>query len=695
MKEYSAANIRNLALIGHATVGKTTLSEAMLFSAGAINRQGTVDDGSTTSDYHGDEIERKISINASLLNCEWKNCKFNFLDTPGYSDFMGDVIGALRVVDCGVVVINSVSGVEVGTENVWKAANNAGASTIFFMNRLDKEHVDFNTSFESLKGRFGNKVMQVQLPVNSGEGFDSFVDLLKMTLVKYETNGSGKFSTSDIPDDLKAQADNLHEKLIEMAAENDDELLEKFFEEGSLSNEEIKKGLKSGIASQSICPVLCGSAEKNIGVHHLMDFIAEYGTAPTDRPAELAKKAGTEDEVERACDPGAPLSMLIFKTVSESHLGELSFFRVMSGKIPAGSEVMNTSRRVSEKIGQIYVMNGKNRRELGSLSAGDIGATVKLKDTHTGNTLSDKKDPVELKGIDFPAPVIRIAAEPKAKGDEDKISTGLHTLHEQDPTFISTHDPELHQTIISGLGELHLDIVVKRLKEKFGVDVNLVEPKIPYRETVKGRAEKQGKYKKQSGGRGQYGDTWIKIEPQPRGAGFEFVNAIVGGVIPAKFIPAVEKGIKEVMEEGIISGCKVVDVKVTLYDGSYHNVDSSEMAFKVAGSMGFKKAFGEAKPILLEPIYDVEVTVPEDFMGDVMGDLSGRRGKISGMEAEGPFQVVKAKVPLSELYKYSTSLRSMTQGRGIHRRKFSHYEEVPNDVTKKLIAAHEEEKTLK
>ncbi|TDI90778.1 MAG: elongation factor G [Caldithrix sp.] len=693
MKEYSAADIRNLALIGHATVGKTSLSEAMLFSAGAINRQGKVDDGSTTSDYHGDEIERKISINASLLNCEWNHCKFNILDTPGYSDFMGDVIGALRVVDCGVVVINSLSGVEVGTEKVWKAANKAGASTVFFVNRMDKEHADFNTSLESLRGRFGNKVMQVHIPVNGGEGFDSFIDLIKMTLVKYETNGSGKFSTSDIPDDLKTQAEGLHEQLIEMAAESDDQLLEKFFEEGTLSNDEIKKGLKSGIASQSIFPVFCGSAEKNIAVLHLMNFIAEYGTAPTDRPAEIAKKAGTEDEEERACDPNAPLSMLVFKTVSESHLGELSFFRVVSGKIASGSEVMNTSRKVSEKIGQIYVMNGKNRIELGNLGAGDIGATVKLKDTHTGNTLSDKKEPVELKGIDFPDPVIRIAVEPKAKGDEDKISSGLHTLHEQDPTFLSIHDAELSQTIISGLGELHLAVVVKRLKEKFGVDVNLVEPKIPYRETIKGKAETQGKYKKQSGGRGQYGDTWIKVEPQPRGAGFEFVNAIVGGVIPSKFIPAVEKGIKEVMERGVISGCKVVDIKVTLYDGSYHNVDSSEMAFKVAGSMGFKKAFVEAKPILLEPVYDVEVTVPEDFMGDVMGDLSGRRGKISGMEAEGPFQVVKAKVPLSELYKYSTSLRSMTQGRGIHRRKFSHYEEVPNDVTQKLKAAYEEERS--
>ncbi|MFQ5677538.1 MAG: elongation factor G, partial [bacterium] len=600
--------------------------------------------------YNADEIERQISISTSLMHCEWKNCKLNILDTPGYSDFIGEVIGALRVTDTGIVVVNSVSGVEVGTENAWKIANQGGVSTVFFVNRMDKEHADFNQALESARERFGTKVIPVHLAVNAGEDFDSFVDLTKMKLVQYETNGSGKFTSSDIPDDLKSTAEEMHEKLVEMAAESDDTLLEKFFEEGSLSEEDLKKGLKAGIANLAIFPVLCGSAEKNIGIQHLMDFVANYGTAPVDRPAEKATKVGKEEEKECPCKPDAPVSILVFKTVSETHLGELSFLKVVSGKVTGGDEVMNTSRKVTEKIGQIYLMNGKNRQELGNLSAGDIGATVKLRDTHTGNTLSDKRDPVVLKGIEFPNPVIRIAVEPKAKGDEEKISTGLHTLHEQDPTFIASYDPELGQTIIAGQGELHLDIVVRRLKEKFGVDVNLVEPKIPYRETIKGKAEAQGKYKKQSGGRGQYGDTWIRVEPLPRGAGFEFVDAIVGGVIPSKFIPAVEKGIKEIMEEGVMAGYVVVDVKVTLYDGSYHNVDSSEMAFKVAGSMGFKKAFKDAKPVLLEPIYEVEVTVPEEFMGDVMGDISSRRGKIQGMDSEGPFQIVKAKIPLAELY---------------------------------------------
>ena len=511
-------------------------------------------------------------------------------------------------------------------------------------------------------------------------------------LVKYEKNGSGKFSTSDIPDELKAQAEELHEKIIEMAAENDDQLMEKFFEEGTLTKDELKQGLKLGIVKGAIYPVLCGAATKNIGTQHLMDCIVEYGPTPADRQPEIATKAGSNDEIKISCEETASLALLVFKTVSEEHIGELSLFKIMSGKLSSGSETQNTSRNVSEKISQVYVMNGKNRKELGVMNAGDIGATVKLKDTHTGNTLSDKKNPVVLKGIEFPTPVIRIAVEPKSKGDEEKISTGLHTLHEQDPTFVSSFDSELRQTIISGQGELHLDIVVKRLKQKFGVDVDLVKPKIPYRETLSGSASTQAKYKKQSGGRGQYGDVWLKLEPMPRGGGFEFVNAIVGGAIPSKFIPAVEKGIKESMVEGVVAGYLVTDVKATLYDGSFHNVDSSEMAFKIAGSMAFKKAFQEAKPILLEPIYDVEVVVPEDYMGDVMGDLSSRRGKISGMEAEGPFQLVKAKVPLAELYKYSTSLRSMSQGRGLHRRKFSHFEPVPHDVTQKIIAAAEEEK---
>ena len=693
MKEYSPENIRNIALIGHATVGKTTLSEAILYTAKMSNRLGTVDDGSTISDYNADEIERKISINTSILHCLWKNCKINVLDTPGYSDFRGEVKGTLRVVDLGLVVLNGVAGVEVGTESVWKTRKQYDLPSMIVVNRMDKEHANFDKVLGMAHDRFGSQIVQFQIPVNAGENFDSFVDLVKMELVTYEKNGSGKYSTFEIPENLKAKADKLHEKIIEMAAESDDTLLEKFFDEGALSLEEIKKGLREGITNNIITPVLCSAAAKNIGVHHLLDFIADFAPSAIDRPDEVAKKKNSNEEIKIACNEESPLSLLIFKTVSESHVGELSYFRIFSGKLTAGSEVMNTSRGVSEKIGQIYLMNGKDRHEIGVMHAGDIGATVKLKDSHTGNTLCDKKQPIILKEIEFPNPVIRIAVEPKAKGDEDKISSGLHSLHEQDPTFIVNYDPELKQTIIAGQGELHLDIVVRRLKEKFGVDVELVEPKIAYRETIKGTGQTQGKYKKQSGGRGQYGDVWIKIEPLPRGRGFEFVNAIVGGVIPSKFIPAVEKGIRESMESGVIAGCTVTDLKVTLYDGSYHNVDSSEMAFKVAGSMAFKKAFKEAKPVLLEPVYDVEVIVPEEYMGDVMGDISSRRGKISGMDSEGHFQIVKAKVPLAELYKYSTSLRSMTQGRGLHRRKFSHYEEVPHDVMNKIVAAYEEEKS--
>ena len=693
MKEYSPKDIRNLALIGHATVGKTMLAEAIVYSTGEINRIGSIEDGSTASDYNTDEIARQSSINTSLLHGTWKNCKLNILDTPGYSDFIGEAKGTLRVADLAVVVLNAVSGVEVGTESVWRIAEEFNCARLFFVNRMDKEHANFNKTLTMAQERFGKKVLPIQFPVNPGEDFDTIVDIVRMKLLKYERNGSGKSTSGDIPEEFKAKAEEIREKLIETAAENDDELLEKYFENGTLNDEEIKVGLRKGMVNQAIYPVLCGAATKNIGVHHFLDFISEYGPSPPDRTPETGKKPSTDQEVSRESKVDAPLSALVFKTVSEAHIGELSFFRVFSGKFSSGLEVLNTSRNVTEKIGQIFAMNGKNRKEVGYVNAGDIGATVKLRDTHTGNTLSDKRDPVRLKTIEFPEPVIRIAVEPKSKGDEEKISTSLHTLHEEDPTFVGNYESELRQTIISGQGELHLDIIVKRLKERFGVEVNLVKPKIPYRETVRGKSDAQGKYKKQSGGRGQYGDVWLKIEPFTRGDGFEFVNAIVGGVVPSKYIPAVEKGIKEALGEGVMAGYKVTDVKVTLYDGSYHSVDSSEMAFKIAGSLAFKKAFKEAKPVILEPIYDVEVIVPEEFMGDVMGDISSRRGKISGMETEGPFQVVKAQAPLAELYRYSTTLRSLTQGRGLHRRKFSHYEEVPHDIAQKLIAAAEEKKS--
>jgi elongation factor G len=686
VKDYSTDQIRNIGLVSHAAVGKTSLAEAMGFLMGVSNRLGTVEEGSTITDYNADEIARKISISAAMLHGFWKDRKINIIDMPGYSDFIGEVKGGLRVVETAVVLINAVAGVEVGTETVWKFAREYGNSSIFFVNRLDKEHANFDEILNLLQGRFGDAVVPFQFPVNAGsEAFDTIVDALRMKAFQYDKSGSGKTTPIDVPAEFQGRAEELHAKIVERAAEADDELLEKFFEDEGLSADDLRRGLRKAINNGTLFPVLCGAATTNIGVRGLLDFVSEYAPSPADRPGIKGTDPKTQQEVSREPTLESPMAALVFKTVSEPHVGELSFLRVYSGKLSAGSEAFNSKRNLTEKIGQLYMMNGKTRHEVGYLIAGDIGTVVKLRDTHTGDTLCDPRQPVVLEEIRFPDPVIRIAVEPKAKGDEDKISSGLQVLHEEDPTFVANYDSEIRQIIIAGQGELHLDIVVKRLKDKFGVDVNLVEPKIPYRETIRKNAEAQGKYKKQTGGRGQYGDVWLRLEPLPRGAGFEFVDAIVGGVVPSKYIPAVEKGVREAMAEGVVAGYPVMDVKVTLYDGSYHPVDSSDMAFKIAGSMGFKKAFKEANPVILEPIYDVEVTVPEEFMGDVMGDISSRRGKIMGMESEGPFQVIKAKVPLAELYRYSTTLRSLTQGRGIHRRKFSHYEQVPADIQQKLV----------
>jgi len=692
VKDYSMEKLRNVGLISHGGVGKTSLAEAMLFDAGETNRLGKVDDGTTLSDYHDDEIERKISISTSLLHCEWKHHKINILDTPGYSDFLGEVKGAMRVVETGVVLVNAVSGVEVGTEQVWEYAKEENVSRIIFINRMDKENANFDKTLAMLQQRFGMKVVPVQFPVEEGEQFHSFVDLIHMKVISYTADGSGKATESDIPDNLKAKADELREKLVEAIAESDDEILEKYFEEGEISADDFKKGLLKGIKEQNIFPVLVGAATANVGVKELMDFIIDFAPSPAEYPEIVGQDVKTGEEVVRKASPDAPMASLVFKVISELHVGEFSCFRVFSGVMHVGDEVMNPNQKATEKIGQIYMLNGKNRKEVPQVSAGDIASVVKLKNTHTGDTLCDKKEPILLRGIQFPDPVIRVAVEPKSKGDEEKIGVGLQTIHEEDPTFVSAFDPELRQTIIQGQGELHLTIVVKRLKDKFGVEVDLTEPKIPYRETIKGKAEVQGKFKRQSGGRGQYGDVWIRLEPKGRGEGYEFVDAIVGGVVPGKYIPAVDKGIQEAMAEGVLAGYPVVDVKATLYDGSFHPVDSSDMAFKIAGSMAFKKAFLQANPILLEPIYDVEVKVPEEYLGDVMGDLSSRRGKIQGIDSEGPFQIIRAKVPLAELYRYSTALRSMTQGRGIHRRKFSHYEEVPHDIAEKIVEAAKQEK---
>jgi len=692
VREYKVEDIRNVGFISHGSAGKTSLAEAVLFTAGQINRLGRVEEGTTVSDYNADEIERKISIMASLLYCDWRNKKINLIDTPGYMDFLGEVKGALRVVDAAVVLLSALSGVEVGTEQVWSFAEEEGIPRLFFVNQLDKEHADFDKAMQMAKERFGDQVLPIQFPLNQGPNFDSVVDLLKMKVLKFQKDKSGKYTLEDIPDDVKSKAEEYREKLVEAAAESDDELLELYLDKGELSEEEIKRGLRKGIIGRNIFPLLCGSAVNNIGVSPLLDLMVDFFPSPADMPPVKGFKPKTNEEEERKPDVTQPFSALVFKTISEPHVGEFSLLRVYSGVLRSGDDVLNSNRGVSERIGQLYLLNGKTRREIGYINAGDIGAVVKLKDTHTGDTLCDKRNPILLRGIEFPPPVIRVAIEPKSKGDEEKISNGLSSLHEEDPSFVVDVDSELRQTVISGQGELHLNILVKRLKDKFGVDVNVVEPKIPYRETLRGVAEVQGKYKKQTGGRGQYGDVWLKIEPLPRGSGFQFVDAIVGGVVPSKYIPAVEKGVVEAMKEGVIAGYPVVDVKVTLYDGSYHPVDSSDIAFKIAGSMAFKKGFKEADPFLLEPIYDVEVLVPEEYMGDVMGDLSSRRGKILGIEDQGPFKLIKAKVPLAELYKYSTALRSLTAGRGMHRRKFSHYEEVPREISEKIIAQAQEER---
>lgn len=692
MKDFTVDKIRNIALIGHGGVGKTSLAEALLYSTGETNRIGKVDDGSTISDYHPDEIERKISISTSLLHGEWKAWRINLLDTPGYSDFIGDTKGILRVTDLAVVVLSGVEGVEVGTEQVIEFADEYEIPRLFYINRLDNEHADFDKAVQSAQERYGSTVLTIQLPVNQGEGFNKIVDLIKMKLVTFESGDRGKYSLSDVPDEFKDKVNKLREKIIESAAESDDGLLESYFDEGTLTDEQLQLGLRKGILERSIIPVLCGSAHRNYGSQHLLDFIGDFGPSPSDFEKEIGIKPRTDESLERKISDSESLSCLVFKTVSEAHVGELSLVRVVSGVLNSGAEVLNSTQNTGEKVGQIYLLNGKNRKEIGNLKAGDIGALVKLKNTSTGNTLCDKRNPILLDPIQFPKPVISVAISPKSRGDEEKISSGLHILHDEDPSFTVVQDPELHQTIVSGQGELHLDVIIKRLKERFGVEVEEERPKIPYRETVTTMADEKYRHKKQTGGAGQFAEVWMRIEPLPRGEGFEFKNVVTGGAISSVYIPSVEKGVKQVLVSGPLAGYKVVDVKATVYDGKEHPVDSKDIAFQVAGREVFKLCVLNSKPILLEPIYDVEVKIPEESMGDVMGDLSSRRGKIMGMDSKGNFQVIKAKVPLADLDRYATTLRSITSGRGLHSRTFSHYEPVPKELEVKIIEEAKAEK---
>ena len=692
-KEYTIDKIRNIAVIGHGGSGKTTLTESLMFVAGAATRIGRVEDGSTISDYHADEIERKISINAAVLHADWQGTKINILDTPGYSDFTGEVLSSLHVADLAVVMLKAVEGVEVGTEIVWNYTKSLHVPALLVVNKLDNENAEFDHAVATAKDRFGHDAVIVQFPVNQGLPFDTIVDVLKMKLLKFNREGSGKFTESDIPTDLKEKSEQLHEELIEKIAETDEALMNKFFEDGTLKDADLENGFRFALLNRKIFPIYCIAASLGIGTSPLMSFITTYGPSPKDRGKVKATNLNDKKEIEVEPNGAKEPSFFVFKTVSEEHVGELSFFRVYSGAITAGLDLVNQSNGKSERLGQLFVMNGKERAEITKLVAGDIGAAVKLKDTHTNNTLSSRAFPVLYATINFPDPVIRMAIHSRSKGDEDRMANGLHSLHEEDPTFVITVDGQLSQTVIAGQGELHLLIVTKRLKLKYGVEVDLTEPKIPYKEAIRAAApDVEYKHKKQTGGRGQYGHVHIKIEPRPRGAGFEFEDALVGGVVPGRFVPAVEKGVIETMLRGVLAGYEVVDVKVTIFDGSYHAVDSDEHSFKIAGSMAFRKGIMEAKPVLLEPINIIEVIVPDEYMGDVMGDLSGRRGKIQGMEAEGHFQKIKASVPMSEIHKYSTILRSMTQGRGVYKTRFSHYDEMPREAAEKVIAASEKAK---
>jgi elongation factor G len=692
VREYKSADIRNVVLLSHGGTGKTSLAECLLHTAKATSRLGKVDQGSSILDYADDEIERKITINLAVAHLDWRDKTVNLIDTPGYADFYGDTKAGIRAADAALVLVKGDAGVEVGTEKVWDFLDELSLPRVVVVTRMDKEYADFGKVADQVKSLLGGPVVPAQLPVGSADSFSGVIDLLSMKYFKYDRSGSGAGMMQEIPSELSDRAKSAREKLVESIAECSDELLEAYLEGGEIRPEDLSEALKEGFKAGKIIPLVCVSSEFSIGTQQILDLVCSIFPSPVDIGSFKAKNARTGEDMERKASPNEPFAALVFKTISEPHVGDMSIMRVFSGQVLEGTEVANTRTGKSEKLTQLYTLMGRERREVNKLVAGDIGATVKLRDTGTNDTLCYKNNQVVIDPVDFPRPAVRDAIEALTKGDEDRISSGLARLHQEDPTFSMTVDGETKQTIISGLGELHLDILLKRLKDRFNVGVRLIKPRIAFRETIKTTAEARGKYKKQTGGRGQYGDVWLRVEPIERSAGFEFDNKLVGGSVPTKYVPAVEKGVVESMQDGVMAGYKVVDLKATIYDGSFHEVDSSDMAFKIAASMAFKKAFMEAKPVLLEPIMNVTVTVPEDKMGDVMGDLSCKRGKIQVIDSRGHLQVVRAQVPLAELYKYSTNLRSMTQGRGMFESTFSHYEEVPHEIAQKIVAESKAER---
>ncbi|KPU26550.1 elongation factor G [Caloranaerobacter sp. TR13] len=683
MNVYGTDKIRNIALLGHGGSGKTTLTEAMLFTTGVIKRIGRVEDGSTVSDFDKEEKDRQISINTSLIPIEWKGHKLNLLDTPGYFDFVGEVKSALAVAGGAVILVDASSGIEVGTEKAWKYIREAKKPAFIFINKMDKENANFDKVINQLREKFGKAVVPFEVPLGEKEDFKGLINIVDMKARKYDEKEIKCFDV-DVPDGLEDKIQPLREMLIESVAESDETLLEKYFEGEEFTDEEIHKGLRTGVLNGDLIPVLCGSATKNIGVQTLMDMIWDYLPSPNDVEINTGINPDTGETIERKLDAGEPFSALVFKTIADPYVGKISLFKVLSGEIHKDDEVLNTTQDTKFKMGNIFVLRGKEQIEVNKLVAGDIGAVAKLNNTYTGDTLCSKDSPIKYPGIEFPEPLLFLAVEPKSQGDEDKMGSGLHRLTEEDPTFKVFYNKETKQTLLGGQGDMHLSVIINKLKDKFGVEVELKDPKIPYRETIKGRAEAEGKHKKQTGGHGQYGHVFIRFEPSQEE--FEFNEEIFGGAVPKQYIPAVEKGLKECIESGVLAGYPVVNIKATLYDGSYHTVDSSEMAFKMATAIAFKKGIQAANPVLLEPIMKVEVLVPEEYMGDIMGDLNKRRGRILGMEPQKDgTQLVIAEVPQAEMFKYAIDLKSMTQARASFKMEFARYEEVPPHLSEKII----------
>jgi len=687
LKVYSGANIRNVAMVGHGHAGKTSLVSAMLYTSGATQRQGRVDDGSATTDYDDEEIARQMSISTGCAVVEWGGTKINILDTPGFSMFVHEAKMDLPVVDAAIVVVDGVAGVEVVTQRVWNYCEEYKTPRLIVVNRMDRDRADAGRVLESVEKAFGRNVIPIELPIGAEKSLSGVIDLVRMKAYTYEMGGNGKGKETEIPANLKEQSQEAHERLVELVAEGDDKLMEKFFEAGTLGEEDLVPALHNAIREDRIFPVIFSSGLGNIGADRIMDFIIDYTPAPSEHEWVQGEAAagGNGDAPKRHETDEEPVSIYVFKTVSDAFAGRISYFKVFSGVLKNDATLQNFSKSTQEKLSHISVMQGKTAIPVNELHAGDIGAVAKLKDTLTGDTLGDKAAPIQYPRVKLPEPAITFAIEPKSRSDEDKLGPGLHKLMEEDAMLRFFRDPQTQEFLIAGTGQQHIEVVVAKLKKRYHTEVVLKAPKVPYRETIRGKADVQGRHKKQTGGHGQYGDCKIKMEPLPRGGQFEFVNDIFGGAIPKNYIPAIEKGIKDAAARGYLAGFPVVDFRVVLYDGSYHDVDSNDMSFQMAGRIAFKKAMEVAKPTLLEPIMNVEITVPDDFAGSIMGDLNSRRGRIQGMDNKAGNTIVKAEVPMSEMLTYGVELTSMTQGRGSFNMEMHHYDVVPGQLQEKVI----------